>query len=208
MKKSLPLVFVFLFMVLLSGCGHEHIFTDATCITPKTCIECEKTEGEALGHCFLDATCELPATCEICGETEGEALGHTIEVGKCSNCNEYQGMEIIESIFEKLTYANSQTDLALIAQTSGIDYYNDFLNGISYYESAQTVYEEALDLCGNYSDLKDLRRDIKNLINALPLTVYGEDDASLNLYLDDLNKFFTLQAKCQLTMIMIDKLIN
>ena len=64
--------------VLLAGCGHEHTWTEATCTEPKTCSECGKTEGEALGHDWTEATCAAPKTCTRCGETEGEALAHTL----------------------------------------------------------------------------------------------------------------------------------
>lgn len=204
MKKSLFIISIILVAFSLNGCGHEHIYTDATCTIPRTCTECGKIEGEALGHDFFEATCELPATCERCGETRGSALGHTTEVGKCSNCNEYQGKDIVKTIFEKLTYANAQADLALTFQTSGTDYYQSFADGISYYESAKIEYEDALNLCGSYADLDTLKIDIQNLIDALPLTVYGSDEASLNLYLNDLTTFFTLQAKCKLTMIAVE----
>lgn len=64
----------------LTGCGneHEHEWKDATCTTPKTCVTCDETEGEALGHTWTEATCDTPKTCSVCGETEGEALGHTL----------------------------------------------------------------------------------------------------------------------------------
>lgn len=62
---------------LLAGCGHEHTWTEATCTEPKTCSECGKTEGEALGHDWAEATCAAPMTCTRCGATEGEALEHT-----------------------------------------------------------------------------------------------------------------------------------
>lgn len=65
-----------IFMLGLTGCGHEHTWVDATCLTPRTCSECGETEGEAAGHKWVDATCENARFCEVCGETEGEPLGH------------------------------------------------------------------------------------------------------------------------------------
>ncbi|MBE6548325.1 MAG: hypothetical protein E7667_05555 [Ruminococcaceae bacterium] len=38
----------------------------------------EQTTIPALGHTWTDASCITPKTCSVCGETEGEALGHTI----------------------------------------------------------------------------------------------------------------------------------
>lgn len=80
--------------------GHE--WNDATCVVPKTCSRCGKTQGDplghdiengscaedwtcprcgesvpALGHTWKDASCTEPKTCTRCGETEGEALGHS-----------------------------------------------------------------------------------------------------------------------------------
>lgn len=83
--------------VALSACGHEHEWKEATCTTPKTCVTCEKTEGEALGHEWKEATCTEPKTCVTCGETEGEALGHVwseatcIEPKTCATCGEIEG---------------------------------------------------------------------------------------------------------------------
>ena len=53
---------------------HEHEWTDATCVAPKTCATCGETEGEALGHDWAAATCVAPKTCSVCGATGGEVL--------------------------------------------------------------------------------------------------------------------------------------
>lgn len=73
----------------LAGCGCDHEWAEATCTTPKTCVNCEEVEGEALGHIWQEANCEAPKTCTQCGKTEGEALGHTVKdwkVTKKSTC--------------------------------------------------------------------------------------------------------------------------
>lgn len=56
-------------------CFHEH-WASATCTEPRHCVDCGKTEGEALGHDWIAATCSEPKTCMRCGATEGEAIGH------------------------------------------------------------------------------------------------------------------------------------
>ncbi|MGM9586364.1 MAG: hypothetical protein ACI3VA_02600 [Candidatus Limivicinus sp.] len=76
MKKGLTLLLLVLSLVLISGCGCEHEWVDATCTEPKTCSLCGNTEGKPLGHTWEEATCAEPKTCSLCGETEGEALGH------------------------------------------------------------------------------------------------------------------------------------
>lgn len=77
-KKIILLLTVLLMAAVLSGCCLKHEWADATCEMPKTCVKCEKTEGEALGHSWQDATCEDPMTCASCGKTDGEALGHKV----------------------------------------------------------------------------------------------------------------------------------
>ena len=87
-------------MLLLTSCGHEHTWKEATCIDPKTCESCGETEGEALGHTWKEATCTEPKTCEICGITEGEPIGHTwkeatcVEPKTCEICGETEGKEL------------------------------------------------------------------------------------------------------------------
>ena len=81
----------------LSGCGHEHTFSEATCESPKICLECGEIEGEPLEHTFSEATCESPKKCSLCNLTEGEPLEHqwleaTIENPKtCELCGLTEG---------------------------------------------------------------------------------------------------------------------
>ena len=106
--KRLTLLLAISMAAILVGCGHQHVFSEATCDTPATCAEDGATEGEALGHDFAEATCEAPATCTRCGETEGEALGHdfleaTCEAPEtCSRCGKTQG-EALEHDFAPAT---------------------------------------------------------------------------------------------------------
>jgi len=84
MKKQWIILAITILMVfMLSGCACKHEWTEATCLTPKTCTKCEETEGEALGHSFADADCVTPKTCSVCSATEGEALGHTFVDADC-----------------------------------------------------------------------------------------------------------------------------
>lgn len=72
-------------VLILTACGHQHTWQEATCITPKTCAECGETEGEALGHKWSAATCEEPEICSVCGATQGEANGHVWEKATCQH---------------------------------------------------------------------------------------------------------------------------
>jgi hypothetical protein len=97
---------IMIYVICLTGCGHNHTWNEATCTEPKTCTVCGITEGDALGHIFVDATCTEPKTCTVCGITEGSSLGHEYvgatctQLGKCSRCGETGG-ELAEHIFNE-----------------------------------------------------------------------------------------------------------
>ena len=77
------LVLAMVCLGVLSGCGCRHAWKEATCLEPKTCTQCQETEGEALGHSWQEVTCEAPKTCAACGLTEGTALGHDWQEATC-----------------------------------------------------------------------------------------------------------------------------
>lgn len=77
---------------------HSHVFSDATCTTPRTC-SCGATEGSATGHNWKDANYTSPKTCTVCGATEGNPLdvpgkenyhGHVYTGGSSSKKYHYE----------------------------------------------------------------------------------------------------------------------
>ena len=88
---------------------HEHTYTEATCESPKTCTECNVTDGAPLGHTFVDADCDTPATCTVCGKTEGTALGHHYTeptcdtAASCTECGKTNGTALGHSYTETVT---------------------------------------------------------------------------------------------------------
>ena len=83
MKRNVFLT-VALALFLLAGCGCQHEWQDASCIVPKTCINCQETEGESIGHNWQDASCMVPKTCIDCQATEGETIDHSWEEATCT----------------------------------------------------------------------------------------------------------------------------
>ncbi|MCM1237112.1 MAG: hypothetical protein NC489_44140, partial [Ruminococcus flavefaciens] len=116
MKRKLLLLSatICILMLGLTGCGHEHIWEEATCLTPKTCSECGATEGETVDHKWINATCKKAKYCEICGATEGEPLEHEWENATCENatkckvCGETEG-EPLGHEWINADYINPQT---------------------------------------------------------------------------------------------------
>ena len=85
MKKLLFTLMFIIFILVFTGCAHEHAFSNADCLTPKTCTECGKTDGLALGHTWIAATCTTAKKCANCEKTVGNALGHTWSAATCTS---------------------------------------------------------------------------------------------------------------------------
>ncbi len=123
-KQFIIIVLALILAMVLSACGCAHeTWNEATCNLPKTCVNCGKTEGEALGHEWAEATCDAPKTCGTCKATEGDALGHnwseaTCETPKtCSVCNNAEG-EALGHAWEEATTETPKT-CATCAVTEG-----------------------------------------------------------------------------------------
>lgn len=108
MKKAMILLLVLIGSLCLNACGHEHVYSAATCEKPAQC-SCGETSGEALGHDYDGATCVTPQTCCVCGDVQGEALGHDyldatcVAPKTCRLCNDKIG-EALEHDFTEATY--------------------------------------------------------------------------------------------------------
>ena len=70
---------------------HEHNWAPATCVSPKFCHICGRTDGKLGAHDFADATCIAPKTCRVCTVTAGTlSLHHEYgSDGHCILCNKY-----------------------------------------------------------------------------------------------------------------------
>ena len=83
MKRIITAILALALLLTLAGCQCKHEWTQADCLTPKTCAKCGETEGAPLGHVWKDATCQAPKTCGRCGLTEGETIDHSWEAATC-----------------------------------------------------------------------------------------------------------------------------
>ena len=84
--RYFKVILALLMLILLTACGCEHEWIDATCQAPKTCALCGKSEGDVTWHDWLDPDCFTPYTCSVCGLTEGEPLEHEYSEGFCTRC--------------------------------------------------------------------------------------------------------------------------
>lgn len=116
MKRYILCLLALLTALLLTACGCDHEWEDATCRDPRTCALCGETEGEKLDHEWEDATCTAPRTCSLCGKEQGEALGHQLsdatrlERPKCGVCGVEEGLSLTEQVLEKFPATESRHD--------------------------------------------------------------------------------------------------
>ena len=82
-KKIGIIITALLCILVLAGCGCEHVWLEAACEVPKTCELCGETEGEPGEHLWQEATCTAPKTCAVCGVTEGFKLDHSLSEATC-----------------------------------------------------------------------------------------------------------------------------
>ncbi|NCB72062.1 MAG: hypothetical protein EOM45_09865 [Clostridia bacterium] len=105
-KKGIPievmivLIAIGVILIFSNKLFVHHEWKDATCIEPRVCLNCDKTEGSPLGHTWVEATCTDPATCTSCGSIEGSALGHSwaeadcLTPKTCSRCHSTEGSSL------------------------------------------------------------------------------------------------------------------
>lgn len=91
-RKIAGIIGVLMFTAMLTGCGCQHQWKEATCSEPEICIKCGEEQGQPLGHKWLDADCENPKICSVCKEENGSPLGHDWNIDativQCKNCEE------------------------------------------------------------------------------------------------------------------------
>lgn len=96
-RKIFAITMATVLVLLLTGCGCEHRWQEASCEQPQICTLCGEMQGMPLGHSWKAATCTEPKICENCAKTEGTATGHTWEDAtclvpkKCASCHETEG---------------------------------------------------------------------------------------------------------------------
>ncbi len=131
MKKISVCILFLLLCLLITGCGCEHQWMGADCLSPKTCSLCGEVEGEVLPHQWMDADCTRPKTCALCALTEGEATPHSwIEAScsapeSCSECGVTQG-EKLEHTYSEWSFGTDTMSRKCIncgeTESSAMDY--------------------------------------------------------------------------------------
>lgn len=84
MKKFSLLIILIFICLIFCGCACEHQWSDADCLSPRTCSLCGETEGDALSHDWQKADCNNPEICTHCCKSNGEPLPHQWMEASCT----------------------------------------------------------------------------------------------------------------------------
>lgn len=190
--KTHIITFSILLCFILMGCGHEHIWEDATCLTPMRCTQCGETQGERLSHIFSDATCTKPMRCEICGTTQGQSLGHTTPIGKCERCEILQGTSEIVDILTQLKKSDERNEIIsniiddfsnTADSKSEYEYYMYMDRLTDNYQALLPIYEEAYTMCNDHAVFQSLKDALENAIDALSFTKCQHTEEGFNNFI-------------------------
>ncbi len=158
MYKKLRTVFAGgLVCFALLGCGHEHVWKEATCTEPKTCSECGETEGEALGHDWKEATCTEPMTCARCGDTQGDPNPHSTDMGICQTCGKAINFDTFKQFSDEIS--------KIKASDNGIMVNAKTLDGM--YNGATKIYTETITAIDSYQKIYDNYKDYEGISSVI-----------------------------------------
>ena len=146
---------VMLALVVLTGCGCKHEWTDATCTSPQKCSKCNITNGQPISHNFSIATCQNPKQCTVCGAIEGGVLSHDWTEPTCSKPKNCKVCGVTEG--EKLSH--TPTDEWVTQKTD--------------YIFAETVKVQTCCVCGEVVDREII--DLDTLHDGTFFLISAED---------------------------------
>ena len=87
-----------------------HNWNNATCLTPETCSRCETTRGTVADHNWIDATCVAPKLCGVCGLEEGKPIAHTWVEATCAAPKSCSGCDLTEGDVLPHTFTEATCD--------------------------------------------------------------------------------------------------
>ncbi len=172
-------------ILLLSACGCQHQWSEANCVSPKTCALCGETEGEKLSHQWADATCTEPKTCSLCEETQGDVLDHQWEAANCltpetcAQCGATQGTKL-EHIYSDWSF-----DIDTMSRSCGL---------------CGETETAAIDYVLYLNSVLRGRWDCEKVFDKLAYNVYGPQVPFIEFLDDDSIRFFESDTISHATM--------
>ena len=190
------------FFLLLTGCGHKHIFSEATCTSPAIC-ECGETIDEPLGHSFDDGI-SVYEECIVCGvknenyeNNKSQTNEDSLNSNTSTNPNEDNNGNSNAQLSESAVFISESCDLVLLKAT---DKNGDIYELVGTQTETYNSIEIKLGIIKNNEWLINLTTDMPFFDeNGLLFTgsdyYYGKPDSS-DLYDNTYRKFHYLGNGC------------
>ena len=156
------------------------------------CSYCSARKTEtisATGHSFTEATCTTPKTCKNCGKTEGSALGHITGGQTCPRCGAV--LRDYASEVNRITsyYSNGVNEMsnavdyykkAMSSGSYGSTYLQRSREALS---RAANAFQNAYGACGSYSEYASLKSVLWDMVQTANNTVQNSSNTeSINSY--------------------------
>ncbi len=235
MRKAIAGLFVILTVTIMTGCGCNHEWEEATCLKPKTCSLCGKqegsvtahewkeancteaktcevcqaTEGEPRGHNWEEATCERPKTCLVCNATEGLKADHSVQVGICAVCGDSVNYDLVKNI---KSYIDTAYAILYSYANNLSDIRGSKADKAIYLHSgvcdANENYKKVIDLCDDYPELSALKTYAQNITDATPKGIEDETNAAADLYLNQFGAYIQKPANLEIELLRVEDFFN
>ena len=210
MKKiSSILLIIGSLLCCLASCGHEHVWSNATCTTPKTCYNCGETEGDVNEHSFgawqetVKGDCytissEQKRICYDCQYEETKTLSpsHNYSNGVCTKCEKplIENMTLGDDVRKyKATLMNKEnvsvygiTWKDIVAAETPNTYHCKIGFSVYQYDYSSYIYE------GDYVDLKYVITDSSDNIvleKTVSCMLSGGSVSCTTFYTSEISRF-------------------
>lgn len=169
-----------------------HLWDAATCQTPETCSVCGTTMGEPAAHdeyyfgsCDLCGLTQYTGLLELIDEKMDKAYYALCESLETTGEDTEKGVEAFyeklgtlnilmatlpteDDVYEALGFRTLQ-DVLVILDSVIIDVM--YTSRMPLYDECYALFEEAYNLCGDYEELKEVKKEIKSVMDCVPRAV-------------------------------------
>ena len=197
-KKNYIIIGIIVIIVLVAG-GVSFMMSNT-----------KSTTKDIHQHSFSKATCLKPKTCTICGATEGKKLPHTTSIGKCTSCGKLQNEEtakqisdLVMSISENTTNCSNQIKSANLNSTK--DSYNKFSSASAKLKENNANLEKVITLSSKFKELNDLKENANKLLTK-EISISGSNMAAFQSFLVDFKEYLLIMQNLNENMSNMAKL--
>lgn len=135
---------------------------------------------------------------------------HTTQIGKCQECGEVQGKEVVDNIDAQLElaayYANSGVEQ--IQKGNEMMSYDVVKAGIEKFTKVKEALQEACKLCGEYKELSELKTKLNEAADCTPTQIPSNDSKSFIELANEMSTFADALHEASVEGTKVDELFN